>query len=218
MAVSLPSARHHGRVYAIPGVLDVWRVDLGRAPDDGLAELLCAQERKRAARIVDARRRALWARSRGVLRALLARYLDADPRELQFALGAHGKPRLQSEPRETGGDGGSGPGEHLRFNLSHSGELMLLAVTAGREVGVDVERAREHHSAEFLRAWTRREATVKCLGMGLTGGSVTAEEKTRPRLWTTGLDVGPGVIAAVVVQSSWACELRCRDAPPKLGV
>jgi phosphopantetheinyl transferase len=199
-------------------VVDVWRVDLNRATDERGTGLLCAQEQERAARIVDARRRALWACSRGVLRALLGSYLDADPRELRFALGAHGKPRLRSEPRETRGDGGSGPGEDLRFNLSHSGELMFLAVTAGREVGVDVERARERHSADFLRAWTRHEATVKCLGTGLTGRSVAAEEKTRPRLWTTGLDVDPGMVAAVVVEGNWACELRRRDAPPKLGV
>jgi phosphopantetheinyl transferase len=180
---------------------------------DGLLELLCEQEQARAARIVQARRRELWVRSRGVLRGLLARYLDADPCELRFALGAHGKPALRGEPRESRRDGGSGPGEELRFNLSHSGELMLVAVTAGREVGVDVELARGRHTAESLRAWTVREATVKCLGTGLTGGSATAEEKTRPGLWTAGLDVGPGAVAAVVVEGGGACELRHQDTP-----
>jgi len=205
-------------VCAIPGVVDVWRVDLGRAMDDGLSDLLCTEEHARAARIVHARKRALWARSRGVLRALLARYLDADPHGLRFALGAHGKPRLRSEPTEIRRDSGSGPGEDLRFNLSHSSQLMLVAVTAGREVGVDVERARERYTSEFLRTWTMHEATVKCLGTGLTGGSATAEQKTRPGLWTAGLDVGPGAVAAVVVEGSEACELRRRDTPPKLGV
>jgi phosphopantetheinyl transferase len=197
-------------------VVDVWRVDLSRSTDDGLAELLCAREQERAGRIVDARRRALWGRSRGVLRMLLGRYLDTDPRALRFVLGDHGKPRLGSERPETWRESGSGSGEDLRFNLSHSGELMLLAVTAGREVGVDVERAGERYTAEFLRAWTVREATVKCLGTGLTEKSVTTEEKTMPRLWTAGLDAGPGAIAAVVVEGSEACELRRREAPPKL--
>ncbi|HWY18368.1 MAG TPA: hypothetical protein VNY27_06615 [Solirubrobacteraceae bacterium] len=215
MAVSLPSARDPGRVCALRGVVDVWRVDLGRAMDDGLSDLLCAEERARAARIVPARKRALWARSRGILRALLARYLDADPRELRFQPGPHGKPGLRDHV-----EGRSAPGRKsdLRFNLSHSGELMLVAVSAGREVGVDIEHARERYTAEFLRTWTTREATVKCLGTGLTGGSATAEEKTRPRLWTAGLDVGPDAVAAVVVEGSEACELRRRDTPPKLGV
>ncbi len=201
-------------------MVDVWRVDLGRRSDDGLTGLLCAQERERAARIVDARRRALWTHSRGVLRALLARYLNADPRELRFVAGAHGKPRLGSQPPETRRGGGPrlGSGESLRFNLSHSRELMLLAVTAGREVGVDVECARKRHTAEFLRAWTLREATGKCLGTGLTRGFVTAGEQTQPRLWTAGLDVSPGAAAAVVVEGREACELRLRDAPPKLMV
>lgn len=207
---------------AIAGTVDVWRVDLSRTTGEGLTELLCAQERERAGRIVDARRRASWTRSRGVLRALLARYLDADPRELRFVTGVHGKPGLGSGSPETRrNDGpeprpGSGSGASLRFNLSHSRELMLLAVTAGREVGVDVECARERCTAEFLRAWTLREATGKCLGTGLTRGFVTAGEQTQSRPWTAGLDVGSGATAAVAVEGRGACELRLRDAPPKL--
>jgi 4'-phosphopantetheinyl transferase len=212
MAVSLPSARHRGRAYAIPGVVDVWRVNLGEAAYDELVELLCAQERERAGRIVDARRRTLWARSRGVLRALLARYLDADPRALRFALGAHGKLRLRSEPRETRQDSGWGSGEDLRFNLSHSGELMLVAVTSGREVGVDVERASERYTTEFLRAWTVREATVKCLGVGLASAPVASDDVPEG-MWAVELDVDPRAFAAVAVVGREACQLSLRDLP-----
>ena len=67
----------------------------------------------RAARILSERNRTLWIRSRGVLRALLGRYLERDPRELRFVLGPHGKPALGRE--------GMDAGEDLRFNLSHSG-------------------------------------------------------------------------------------------------
>jgi len=185
----------------------VWRVNLGRAMDDELSDLLCAEERARAVRIVPARKRASWERSRGVLRALLARYLDADPRELRFEPGSHGKLGLRDRA-----EGRSGPGEQsdLRFNLSHSGELMLVAVTAGREVGVDVEHARERYTAEFLRTWTMHEATVKCLGAGPASSPVAGEDAPEG-MWTAELDVGPRAFAAAAAAGGKACELHRRD-------
>jgi 4'-phosphopantetheinyl transferase len=198
-------------VCAIPGVVDVWRVDLGHGTGDGLAELLCTWERKRAGRIVDARRQALWTRSRGALRVLLARYLDADPRELRFVLGDHGKPGLESKRPQTCREDGSGPGQDLRFNLSHSGELMLLAVTDGREVGVDVERARARYTTEFLRAWTVREARVKCLGSGLASAPVAGEDTEEMRM--AELDICPRAFAAIAVEGAEVCELHRRDWP-----
>lgn len=206
MALSLPTQPPDARLWANPvaapegisDAVDVWRVDLGGAAA-GLEDLLCVQERARAGRLVRARQRTLWVRSRGTLRALLGRYLDREPRELRFELGAHGKPALC--------DGGS-----LRFNLSHSGELMLVAVTAGREIGVDVERPRERYTEAFLRAWTMREAAVKCLGIGLGSAPLLAGDASAQAaegkgaldvdgLWTAELDLGPGAIAAVAATS-----------------
>ncbi len=159
-----------------------------------------------------------------MLRALLGRYLDRDPLDLCFALGPHGKPTLLQEGEATG---------DLHFNLSHSGGLALVAVTAGREVGVDVEvprgRVDELAIAErvlgseqarrlaalnsrararaFLRAWVAHEAVVKCLGLGLA----TPLEGSPPAdLWTAAVDVGPRAAAAVAVEGG-PCELRCRE-------
>lgn len=205
----MPSTRAGGRACAIPGVVEVWRVDLNRASDAGLTELLCASESARATRIVDARRRGLWARSRCVLRALLASYLDADPRELRFASGPHGKPALCGRAEaETEPDVWA----DLHFNLSHSGEAMLVAVTAEREIGVDVERARKRHTAEFLRAWTVREAQVKCLGAGL-GAAPIVDGGAPEAMWTTELDIGPRAFAAVALAGPRECELHRRDWP-----
>jgi len=121
----------------------------------------------------------------------------------------HGKPRLASEP------------ERLAFNLSHSGGLALVAVTRGREVGVDVEREKpgrdlaalaeralapedaaavraageEERAPLFYDLWTRHEARLKCLGVGLG----------RPPAWPAppvaveGLPIDPGYAAAVAV-------------------
>jgi 4'-phosphopantetheinyl transferase len=175
------------QVRAAKGIVHVWHADLAVA-GDGLENLLCAQELARAARIVSDRRRVRWTRSRGILRALLGRYLDCDPRTLRFVASPHGKPALH---REEGGWK-----TDLRFNLSHSGEILLLAVTARREVGVDIERARPRYTPELLRAWTLREATVKCLGTGLA----LAPANPPAGLWITGLPAGPAATAAVAVE------------------
>lgn len=193
------------RACAVAGVVDVWRMDLDGAPE-WLEDLLCARERVRAARIVHERDRVRWARSRGMVRLLLARYLDADPRELRFELGAHGKPRLPDraggvagppDGAPDGAPGGAWP--DLRFSLSHSRELLLVAVAADVEVGVDVECANERHTAEFMRTWTMHEATVKCLGTGLS--TMPAGDEAPPGgLWRTELDVGPYATAALAVE------------------
>jgi 4'-phosphopantetheinyl transferase len=218
---------------ASAGVIDVWRVDLVAA-SDGLVELLCAEERERARRIVPDRPRTLWPRSRGVLRALLARYLDEDARSLRFESAPRGKPALS---------GRAGQGPDLRFNLAHSRAQALVAVTAGREVGVDIEcaphrGARHRHelglaasrfgyrharrlrelepdgrSREFLRAWCAHEATLKCVGVGLACAQLAPELAAAEALWTAPLDVGPGAAAAVVVEGHEPLELRCFQWP-----
>jgi 4'-phosphopantetheinyl transferase len=217
-------------VRASAGVLDVWRADL-TAIEDGLEDLLCADERARAARILHERNRTLWTRSRGVLRALLGRYLERDPRELRFVLGPHGKPALYSE--------GTNAGENPRFNLSHSDGLALIAVTVGREVGVDLEltgrqvdelaiaarvlgrrqaerlaeldpRMRER---EFMRAWVAHEAALKCRGLGLftpPGDSTRPGGLAQADPWTAELDAGPDSYAAIAVEGG-PCELHLRN-------
>jgi len=122
-----------------------------------------------------------WVAARWALRGVLGRYLDKEPARVELRIGEHGKPRVAEA------------GTSLRFNLSHSGELALVAVAWAFEVGVDIERiaprddllalsrrtlapeeaARikalrsEKRLAAFHAAWTRREAVAKCLGAGL---------------------------------------------------
>lgn len=179
-------------------MVDLWRADLATI-EDKLGELLCAGEKKRARAIRSDRDRRLWTRSRGLLRALLARYVGADPRELRFVLGPHGKPALLPEA--------TGSAIDLRFNLSHSGTMALYAVSTGCEVGVDIERPRERYTAEFLRAWVTREAAGKCRGSGLATPPECSQEDD---LWTAELHVGPDAVAAVAVENG-QCELRCRE-------
>ncbi|MDQ6812000.1 MAG: 4-phosphopantetheinyl transferase, partial [Actinomycetota bacterium] len=60
------------------------------------------------------------------LRDVLAAYLETSPEAIRIVDGAHGKPELA--------------GRELHFNLSHSGDVGLVAVSRERPVGVDVER------------------------------------------------------------------------------
>lgn len=136
--------------------LHVWRARLDssgwrRAVDLPVTE----RERAMGMRSGDVRRR--WVAARWALRAVLSAYLERDPVAIELRLGEHGKPQLAE------------PGAALRFNLSHSGELALIAVSLDRDVGVDVQRMRggRERSADFYAAWTRREAIAKCHGVSL---------------------------------------------------
>jgi 4'-phosphopantetheinyl transferase len=143
------------------------------------------------------------------LRQVLALYLDEAPEEIGLARDGRGKPRLATEP------------ERLAFNLSHSGELTLVAVSCGREIGVDVERvtperdlvalaaralgpedAAAVRGAEgnertrlFYELWTRHEARLKCLGVGLAGTPTWPS----PPVAVEGLAIDPGYAAALAV-------------------
>ena len=180
--------------------------------DDELGQLLCEQELARAERLLSDGDRLRWMRCRGVLRALLGRYLGLDPRALEFSLGEHGKPMLQTA--------GARP---LQFNLSHSGELALYAVSQAAAVGIDVEVSRrplneigiaarvlgdaeaqrlqaldpETRTREFRRAWVAHEAAIKCRGAALASPSEGSGVRDQ---WAAELDVGPRAAAAVVAE------------------
>jgi 4'-phosphopantetheinyl transferase len=201
------------------GAVHVWRADLNEVTED-LENLLCSEERARADRMVDERNAELWRRSRGLLRELLGRYLQRDPSSLRFSVGEHGKPALDDDSSST-----------VDFNMSHSGQLALYAFSAAGAVGVDVEIARrptdevaivarvlgaseaarlraldpETRRREFLRAWTRYEAELKCLGTGI-GRRDGGTEGARP--WLADLKLGQGA-AGAAASARPARELRC---------
>lgn len=168
----------------LAGEAHVWSVALDRRDDElrALGALLAPAERARAERfrVEGARRR--FVASHAALRQILGAYLGVAPASVAIAADRRGKPRL-SGSRHPGGP---------RFNLSHSGAIALVAVSA-HEVGVDVEaveRARDadalvrryfapHENeayfalppaarpAAFLAAWTAKEAYLKGCGDGL---------------------------------------------------
>lgn len=168
------------------GEIHVWRASLDQPPSlvTEYFASLSSDERERAARFYFPRDRNHFTVCRGILRAILGRYLSVPPGKLRFRYNGHGKPLLA----------GKFGGDRICFNLSHSQGLALFAVTFGLSVGVDLERIRfemevEHVAERFfstrevstLRAlpghlrreafftcWTRKEAYVKALGKGLS--------------------------------------------------
>lgn len=216
--------------------VDVWRADLADAAAlDAAHTPLSAAERERAARFVRAEDGRRWTAARGILRALLGAYAEADPRALRFAEGAHGKPALAAGVLDPAGGGAAA--SRLRFNLSHSGDVALYAVALEREVGIDVELPRravdhvaiarrilgdaeaerlrglgeEEREREFLRAWVRWEAVLKCRGTGIGGAEIAPPAGEGP--WVCELELVPPAAAALAVEGG-AVDVRCWSWPP----
>jgi len=171
----------------VPNEAHVWLV---RADDAGLCigcceNLLSAAERERAAKFKFEKDRRLYTVAHAALRSILAGYLNVAPGDLEFEIGQRGKPRLAPTFSK----------DSLEFNLSHSSEVALIAVTREREIGVDVEHVKKEFAfaevAEryfttgevsairalpqdlqrqaFYQCWTSKEAFLKAKGVGLSG-------------------------------------------------
>jgi 4'-phosphopantetheinyl transferase len=161
----------------------VWRVDLSTWEKEAssLLELLEPEERDRAARFKFAGPRNQFLISRAVLRQALGGYLRIEAREVRFRTTANGKPELANT-------------SDLRFNLSHTEGVAVVAIARLRQLGIDVERIRPDTNAlelaerffsrpevEWLRSqpvseqipaffscWTGKEAYIKAHGGGLS--------------------------------------------------
>lgn len=165
-----------------PHRVDVWRVFLNVQPDSlrQMESALSADEIQRASRFHFDRDRERYIVAHASLRDILVRYLQCEPRDLKFSLNEYGKPFLTEH--------------NIQFNLSHSGDFALIAVTGGQKVGVDIEFVREDIELEniatryfsprevseltalpleqrtfgFFHCWTRKEAYIKAQGLGLS--------------------------------------------------
>jgi len=170
--------------------VDIWRISLDastplstslQADSVKLIEsTLSADETERAARFHFSADRDRFIIAHGCLRDILARYLHCKPGRLILSVNQYGKPVLEDYK--------------LEFNLSHSGDFALVAITSERKVGVDIERIRsdmefesiasryfsqsevsellaltsEQKAHGFFNCWTRKEAYIKAHGLGLS--------------------------------------------------
>ncbi|HET9455659.1 MAG TPA: 4'-phosphopantetheinyl transferase superfamily protein [Gemmatimonadaceae bacterium] len=144
--------------------------------------MLSRDEQDRLARYRSRESAERYVVTRSLVRAVLAGRLGVEPRDIRIGHNARGKPMLSDQ---------------LFFNVSHSADLILMAVTGDRAVGVDVERRRDVErvqalterwltpeeqedvnritqsgltlSEAFLRVWSLKEARLKALGVGIAG-------------------------------------------------
>jgi len=161
---------------------DIWRIALDFSPASVkcLESILSAEERERANRFHFQKDKKRYIVAHACLRDILSGYLGCDPSRLQFSTNGYGKPALE--------------GYHLEFNLSHSRDFALVAVTREIKIGVDVERIRpdlelvrmanhsfsqnevdeltalppEQQQTAFFNCWSRKEAYIKAQGLGLS--------------------------------------------------
>jgi phosphopantetheinyl transferase len=137
------------------------------------------------------------------LRQLLARQLKVSLEEVVITTRRDGKPAIRR---------GEGHAD-LRFNLSHSGHVGVVAIADGIEVGIDVEQVTERRPAAYLREWTRHEAYVKALGVGLR----QRQEDPRSGWRVIDLDLLPGYVAALAAQSEVDVSVRVDAALAESG-
>jgi 4'-phosphopantetheinyl transferase len=174
-----------GRYKLPPNEVHVWKATLDQPQGcyAALLRILSSDERARADRFhfeADRKRHIL---ARGMTRSLVGRILDHPAEVLQFEYNAFGKPALARSHQRT-----------IQFNVSHSGDLVLIALSNNRVLGVDVERMKpdmataeiaarffspgecralaelpaELQCSAFFCCWTRKEAYLKARGDGLS--------------------------------------------------
>jgi 4'-phosphopantetheinyl transferase len=173
-----------------PNTVEVWLLRLreGALTQDQSAlwrSWLSVEERAKADAFVAERHRQDYIAAHAALRFVIGNFLGIRPDEVSFAVGAKGeKPALARD---------LGAGTDLRFNLSHTSGAVLIGVTSGIELGIDIERHRPmedleamarmvmsdvefdrwkslesaHREAAFYNLWTRKEAYLKAIGLGL---------------------------------------------------
>lgn len=165
------------------GELHVWRasLDVNVATLKKYQSILSKEEIRRANKFRFDKDRNHFITARGILRQLLANYLQMDPAEVVFHYGSHGKPGLNHNAE-------------LRFNLSHSAGVAILGFVRDYSIGIDLEKIKSNIEFEeianhffakkeitallglpikkralgFFNCWTRKEAFIKAKGSGLS--------------------------------------------------
>lgn len=162
--------------------LHLWHLSITdlAADEHHLVKLLDDAEIERANRFRFAEHRLRFIITHGILREILSRYTAIPAQEIIYSYGQRGKPFLQDNPL------------NLQFNMSHSGDLAIYALTIGAAIGVDIEKVEHKFNDDvakrffseqeyqalialpeaerinaFYRLWAAKEALIKAVGEGL---------------------------------------------------
>ena len=175
---------------------------------------LSDDEQSRAAKLKIQQKKDQFIITRSLLRVLLARSLEKEPQEIMFSYEEHGKPAIKDKINN----------KSIEFNISHSGDYALIAMTLENKVGVDIEEINssidyqslskrffsdkeknELQSLEndrqcdaFYCIWARKESFIKATGKGVSFGldrfSVSLEESN---------DSGMEILTSVPIKNDW---------------
>jgi len=186
--VDMPAHDDAAGLTLAPGAVDIWvaLVDevAGSIPDRQFTQELSEEERLQSSRFLLAKDRYRYLVTRALVRYVLSRYVPLAPQGWRFGTTAYGRPIILN----------ADPGvQDLSFNISHSGQVVVLALTRTGPVGIDVEAigrppamaiadsyfsARElrqlravpahEQGHRFLEFWTLKESYIKARGMGLS--------------------------------------------------
>ena len=162
-------------------VAHLWHAEISL--DATALAMLTDTERTQAAKLRAGLVRSQYIAARSMTRSILAHYADVEPGELRWTRSTDGKPAIAADQNR----------HDLRFSLAHAQRHLVLAVTIGSEIGVDVETVRPMQFADamtdhfmtpdeqceyqsvgadrqpehFYYLWTRKEAVIKAVGIGL---------------------------------------------------
>ena len=169
--------------------IHLWLASYDQIADEGLhaayRELMSDEERAQEPRFYFERDRRRYLVTRALVRTVLSRYAGVDPKNWVFSTNEYGRPEIAN--REVSESG-------LAFNISHTHSLIVLGITKGRALGVDVENVVSREAAinvanhyfapaevtalnaaprheqhfRFFEYWTFKESYIKARGMGLS--------------------------------------------------
>lgn len=162
-------------------MLHLWCVDVLPEHNSTYSQILTNSELERSAQFYFSKDRNTYIFGRAILRILSSSYLSCNPREVEFRYNDFGKPEYNFEG-------------NLKFNLSHSGDKIILGFVSDGEIGVDIEKIKtdidlrelaktvfseseikivdelnnQDAVQKFYELWTRKEAFIKGTGYGLS--------------------------------------------------
>ena len=230
-SMDIHEVKPHARMALRDGEVHLFSICLGDPTwdIDALACSLAHDEKRRAARFVNPTHAHHFIIGRGVLRRLLARYVGCSPAELRLAASPHGKPFMAM----------NADADRIAFNLSHSGDYCVLAITRDRQIGVDLERIeariedmvsnpqiftdkeseqlialpQPQQVEAFFRLWTCKEALLKARGAGLMSspGSIDVSRTLRQGAARIDMENQTWNVSVLAFKPGFACALAIND-------
>ncbi|MFD1162101.1 4'-phosphopantetheinyl transferase family protein [Hwangdonia seohaensis] len=166
-----------------PKTIHTWVVNVNYVTPiiENLKHLIDMDEKQKASKFRFKKDQNIFIIARGALRFLSAFYLNMDAKEIEFKYGEYGKPEYNFD-------------SDLKFNISHSGEIIVLSFVKNFEIGVDIEKIKDNFDVfeiasnffstleietlkkvpkekqveYFYRCWTRKESFIKAKSVGLS--------------------------------------------------